>query len=468
MPPFPRLSSVDLMALRFESPSTPFHIGAVAILEGDPLHDAAGRLRLEEVRGEIENRLPRVPELRRRLYRPGLLGGRPLWVDDAEFDLRRHVRVAGVDPPGGEAQLLETAGRLFARLLDRRHPLWQLWLLVGLEADRIGMLFKIHHAVADGMAAVAVIRSLFEPGPAPAPRPARPWSPGPPPGASALRSDHLSSARAATLRTISGLAHPGARLRGATPIATELVASLRRPRAARTSLNRPVQPGRRIAALRLDHRAFRELARSAGVRMNDLVLDVYAEGLRDLLLARGEPPPGGAAQVTTTVAVSLRPGGRAAGLGNRVGVLVVPLHLAEPDVRRRLELIAAATQGAKSDQHAAATMGALGWLAATPAAELLVTHQRWVSVFSTNLAGPRSPVEVLGARVQQVLPIVQVAGNVGLALCAIAYAGQLALVVTADAGAFPDLAVLVAGMERGWRDLAAQGAGSAHVASLSG
>ena len=145
-----RLTSLDLMFLRFESPAWPCHFAGLAVVDGKALVDEAGRLRLAELTDRTSRRLASVPELRRRLHFPGILRGGPLWVDDDRFDIRNHIHQAAAEPPGGDAELLELAARLDERQLDRARPLWELWFLTGLRDGRVGVLLKLHHCVADG------------------------------------------------------------------------------------------------------------------------------------------------------------------------------------------------------------------------------------------------------------------------------------------------------------------------------
>jgi diacylglycerol O-acyltransferase / wax synthase len=451
----PRLSSFDLSNLRLEKLRSPFQIGGLVILDGRPLLDESGRLRLDEIRNRLERRLLRLPELRRRVYFPGVFRGRALWVDDGGFDIRNHILEAQVAGPGGEPGLLEAAAELYGKLLDRSRPLWELWFLTGLSDGRVGALLKLHHSVADGMAAVAIMGSLFDLE-ANAEDPAvQPWSPAPIPTSWELVSDSLRTKLAAADHALQALAHPARPLGSLRTFVSEGSRALhQRRRAPETSLNRAVRPGRRIRFFRLDLDKVSEVAHSAGARVNDVVLDVVAGGLRELSKARGEEVAG--LELIATVAVSLRTSGEARELGNRVGLLTVPLPVGEADSHRRLDVIAAATRQAKAEQRASSVPTAVGGLAGTPIAQYLLDHQHFVNVFTTNLVGPPVPVYVVGAEILDVLPIIQVAGNVTLAFCAFSYSGRLYLVVTADASANPDVDVLIGRMEQAWRQLAPQ------------
>ena len=449
-PRYARLSRADVSNLRLESRASPFHIGGLAVVEAAPLLDGSGHLRLEEIADRLNRRLARVPQLRRRVHSGGPFTGRPIWVDDDRFEISTHLHELAVPPPGGELELLDAAARAFAGLIDRRGALWELWFLTGVGGDRMGVLFKLHHAMADGVAAVAMMRSLLDaradvPEPVP-----EPWAPRPPPHPGWIRRDAVAAAARSLSRCARDLSDPLPALRAGEALAREAGRALLQERAPRTSLNFRVGPGRRVRWLPIDLRSVREVARSAGAAINDVVLAVYSEGLRELLTSRGEPVDH--VVLRTSVPVSLRPGHRSEDLGNRVSLIVVPLPLGEAGLRRRLALIADA--GAKARSRAPAPIQAAFGSLATPLVQHLITRQRVVNVFSTNVAGPPHPLYLLGAQVLAMLPIVQIAGNVGISLCTIAYAGVAHLVVTADAAGFPDVDVLMRGMERGWGDLA--------------
>lgn len=195
----------------------------------------------------------------------------------------------------------------------------------------------------------------------------------------------------------------------------------------------------------------KEVAHAHGGKVNDVVLNLWAGGLRQLMLSRAEATSG--VELLASVPVSLRSAGGPRSIDNQIGAIALPLPVGEADVRRRLDLIVRRTRQAKAEQHPAAIMGFLIGLAVTPLGRYFAGHQHAVNVEVTNVIGPPVPVYVLGARVLEVLPITGPVGNMGLVLCAFSYAGQVFLVVTADARGFPDLDVLMAGMEGDWRAL---------------
>ena len=177
-----RVTASDLFLLLWDDYGWSSDIGGLAILNGTSLLDRDGRIRIEAVRIRLEPRLHLVPRFRQLLYRLRRGLGWPLWVDAPCFDLADHIRVHPVAAPGGQAQLLAACQELAARRLDPARPLWELWLLPGLPDRRVGAYLRLHHAIADGTAALAVFGALLDAAPdAPTPA-APPWTPAPIPG----------------------------------------------------------------------------------------------------------------------------------------------------------------------------------------------------------------------------------------------------------------------------------------------
>jgi WS/DGAT/MGAT family acyltransferase len=446
---FARLSVADRGSLRIERPETPAHVAGLSLLEARPLLREDGELDLAAIRRRLERRLSRAPELRRLVRRPPPLCGPPLWVDDPDFSIERHVGAARVDPPGDEAGLLRTAERLLRAPLDRARPLWQLWFLTGLAGDRLGMLFEVHHAMADGLAAIALLASLVDVGEGDPP--AAPWRPEPAPAASALLADSMRRRAGALARAIR---HPVRLGRELASVAGDLSETMRATASSpRTSLHALPGPARLLRAVHLDLEMARAAAHAHGATVNDVLLTIVAGGLRELLLARGERVAD--RELNVSVPAALRGAGAARELGNAVGVMIVAVPVGESDVRRRLERIAAGTRNAKAEQHPAYVEDMMAWLAAMGLSQPFSRHQRLVHTFVTNVPGPREPLGLLGARIESVLPLVGLAGNVTVLFAALSYRGRFDVAVVADAAACPDVDVVLAGMNRTWRALAA-------------
>jgi diacylglycerol O-acyltransferase / wax synthase len=432
---FPRLTNADRMNLLVERPDAPLHFSLLGILDGGPL-TREGRLLVEPVRAALGRALVRAPRLGQ-VVRSTLPGqGPPAWVDSASMDLDRHLRVVPVADPGDEQALLLAAEAVVTPPMDRSHPLWDLTLLPGVADGKVGLVLRLHHAVADGVAAVRLLGDIFDGlpgGDGPPGQPVRPVRP--PPTGLQLAADAWRR-RLAGLRRISDV---HAMATSSRALATQF-ATLARTRGPgpRTSLNRPVGPRRRIAVLRLPLLPLWEVAHEYGGTVNDAILAAVAGAVRAVLISRGER-----ADLTLRASVPVSLAGTDAYLGNKVGVMLAPLPLAERDPRRRLARIAAAT---REEKVRARRAGALAFMTTPLAARLalpLMRRQRLVNLFVTNVPGPRRQLWLAGAELLEAYPVAGLAGNVTLGVDVLSYAGDLGLSLVTDADAWPDLPVLV-------------------------
>ena len=436
-----RLTALDQLMLRASS-VWPQEIGGLAVLDGTNLLDPSGRLRIEAIREAIASRLHLVPRLRQVVHVPRRGLGGPLWVDAPAVDLNDHVRVLPLPAGSGEADLLAATERLRRQRLDRSRPLWELWFLTGLSGNQVGLFVRLHHAVADGMAAMATISALLDTvADAPAP-PAPPWMPTRPPSAGALLADNLRRQAERLAGACSTLARPRStlrRLRAAWPATRELLAEAP---AARTSLDRMVGPDRTLALIRSDLDPVKRVARAHRATINDVLLAVTAGGLRALLRSRGEPVDD--TTVRIYVPVSLRRGMPGPQQGNLIAQMAVAHDLGAPDPGCRLRLIAAATTTRK-----ARTRPPLGTLFGGRIIRRLllmaVIRQR-VNVTSASIPGPQAPLYLAGARLLEVFPVLPLIANEPLGVGALSYAGTFGIGVVADRDAYPDLDVFTAGV----------------------
>lgn len=459
---YPRLSLSDISLLKFENANTPEHIAGLCLIEAAPLHDGNGELDLEMIKRRLERRLLRVPELRRILHWAPPLCGPPLWVDDPCFSIDHHVHVAAVESPGDEPALLETAAVLLRPLLDRSHPLWELWFLTGLQNDRFGMLFKIHHAVGDGLATVGFVASLLDAEPDAPDPPAEPRRAAPVPAACALLVDSMRARLAAAAAALSHPVQLGHSVVSTVSQTRRLFAL--RAVAARTALNRTAGPIRHNRVVRLDLDAARAMARAHGAKVNDVVLTVVMGGVRELLIMRGEPIRDVKLSINVPAALPTVGAHRS---GNAAGGFLVQLPAGEVEAFRRLELTAKATRAAKANQQPDFISSAMGCITAAGLGPFFARHQKMINFLVTNVPGPTVPLYLLGARIEDVMPIVGLFGNVVLNFAALSYCGRLNVVATADAVACPDVDILAAAMKRTWGELAGDRASQSRTLSLA-
>jgi WS/DGAT/MGAT family acyltransferase len=447
-----RLTASDIFLLLWDDYGWSTDIGGLAILDGTGLLDRDGHVRAEEVCRHLEPRLHLVPRFRQLLYRPRLGLGWPLWVDAPSFELRDHVRVQPLGAPGDEVQLLRACQDLARRRLDPARPLWELWLLPGLPEGRVGALLRVHHAFADGAAALAAFGALLDLMADAPTRVAPPWIPTPIPTRAELLRDNLRRRRQELGRGLSGLAHPGRtvhRAQLALPAWREVLTESRAPR---TSLNRPVGTERRLSIIRGRLDLTRQIAHAHHAKVNDVVLAAVAGGLRQLLTSRGEDVRGLVQRAMVTISLHEEQPGRAT--GNKPGWMMVPLPLGEPDPVRRLELIAAETAARKHRPRPEAGSGIFRFVAGQRVWYRLFPRQRWVNIVVTNAPGPPVPLYLAGARLLELFPMMPTMGNLTLVVAVLSYDGQLNITAVADRDGCPDVDVFAQGVRRALDDLA--------------
>jgi diacylglycerol O-acyltransferase / wax synthase len=447
-----RLTASDLFLLLWDDYGWSSDIGGLAICDGASLLDRDGRVRVEAVRAQLEPRLHLVPRFRQLLYRPPLGLGWPLWVDAPCLDLAGHIRVHPVAAPGGQAQLLQACQELARRRLDPARPLWELWLLPGLPERRVGAYLRLHHAIADGAAALAAFGALLDQAPGESAPVAPPWTPAPIPATSQLLADNLRRRRAELGRGWSGLTHPGRMMRQARRALPAWREVLTEQPAPRTSLNHPVGTHRRLAIIRGRLDPTRQIAHAHHATVNDVVLAAVAGGLRQLLAGRGEDVAGLVQRAMVTISLHDEEPGQAQ--GNKPGWMMVPLPLGEPDPARRLELIAAQTTARKHKARPQAGTGIFRFAAGQRAWYRHFPRQRSVNLVVTNAPGPPVPLYLAGAQLLELFPMMPVMGNLTLVVAVLSYAGQLNLTAVADHDHCPDLEAFAHGVRSALDDLA--------------
>lgn len=438
-----RLTPDDLLMLMADR-TWPQDVGLVGVLDGAQLTDPDGRFRIEVARQAIGRRLGAVPRLRQLVYVPRRRLGPPVWVDDTRFDLDHHVRVAPIAEPAAEPQFLAAVERLRRQPLDHSRPLWELWFLSGLPDGRIGLFIRIHHVVADGIAGIAGLVRLLAPDAAEQPVPAAQWSPAAPPTNRELLADNLRRPLEALRHASERVTHPletVGRVRAALPAVRELFAGEPGPD---TGLNRLIGPDRVLAVCRSRLDPVRAMAATHHATVNDVLLAAVAGGVRELLESRS----GGIGDLTVPiyVPVSLHRGPNAEPAGNRISQMVVPLPLAAGDPVATLERIATETSRRKAMARPALGSVFRGRLLSGLMLRLVAGKR--VNLTSADLIGPRTPLQVAGARLLEAFPLLNLIGNVTLGVGAISYAGQLNLMTVADADSYPDLDVFAAGLQR--------------------
>ncbi len=466
-----RLSPLDASFLHIEDDVSHMHIASVAIFEGP--EPAFG-----DVVDMIESKLPLVPRYRQIVKTVPLDLGRPVWVDDPHFNIDYHVRHTALPAPGGEEELRRLVGRVMAQQLDRAKPLWEIWVVQGLEDGRWAMLSKAHHALVDGVSGTDLLAVIMDLSPG-AERPAagEPWEPRPMPSGWSLASDALTSivrspyeqlraARAQTrlLRRMAGYAKE---------VTSGLVAmgGLVRPTPL-SSLNGPLGPHRRYAWATTTVDDIKRVRKELGGTFNDVVLASITNGFRELLLSRDEDVE---RVVRTLVPVSVRPRdetGRAVGDGtleNKVTAMFAELPVDIEDPALRLHVITEQMKDLKESKQAMAGEALTSMSGFAPPMLLAVgmrlaskAGQRNVNTVTTNVPGPQFPLYAAGRRMIRAFPYVPLAGQVRIGIAIFSYNGEVNFGITGDYDSTADIDVLAHGIEDGMAQmLKACGTGAA-------
>ena len=459
---FEDLSPQDAAFLAAEGPSTPMHIGAVFIAEAGPLRTAQGGIDIERIREFIGARLHRIPRYRQRLaYTP--LRGRPIWIDDKHFSVEFHVRHTALPRPGTDEQLKRLIGRLSSQTLDRNRPLWELWVVEGLErGDRFAVVSKAHHCMVDGISGaelMTVLMSLSADERIQAPPP---YVPRPAPSARELLLDEAlgfvtapmqAGFRAAELLQSERREELGQALRG---VADLIVRGL--IPASATPLNREIGPHRRFEHFALEIARVKALKDKLGGTLNDVVLATVAGGMRRFLTRRLVDV--GSLDFRVSAPVSVRSSSEQTVLGNRISAWILPLPVNEADPLRRLERIRASTRQLKESNQAlgADLLSAVTEWTGMTLLSLGTSFQnvgRPHNLVVTNVPGPQVPLYLVGAPLLESYPIAPLFQHQAVIVALFSYAGRLFWGLNADAERMPDLSDLRDDLERSFEELAA-------------
>jgi diacylglycerol O-acyltransferase len=448
------LSPLDAAFLQMESEQTPMHMASVGIFEGPPLLDANGNVRIDDIRRLIASRLRLVPKLRKVAY-AGLLGeAPPVWVDDPTFDIANHVRFCGLSRPGSDVELSNLSAELLGKSLSRKRPMWDLTFVQGLEDDKVAVIERLHHSMADGLAAAELAAILLDVSPEPAQlNDEVSWIPAtPPPVWRAAVDDLLRLGGVWTRVALWGgrsVLHPIRRLREGARLGQGF-STLASPRivAPKSSLNTPITAARSVNFVRLSLAQMQDVAHTYDVTINDVLLTIVTGGLHELLESRGELVPSSELQALVPVGLE-KVGGDFA---NSMSALFVRLPIGASNPLEILSTVSAEIAADKRHHQSMAVSALLHLLEPLPqgllgSAARLVRHQPFFNVIVTNVPGPQVPLFALGARLLEAFPIVPLAGNQSVSIAALSYDGQFGLGVFADPASCPDVALFCAGIQ---------------------
>lgn len=457
-----RLSALDATFLALETPASHMHVAATLLFEAGPLRTADGGLDVERIRAHIASRLHLIPRYRQRLawtpwYR------HPVWVDDARFNLFYHVRHTSLPRPGDLRRLKRLCGRILSQKLDETKPLWEVWVVEGIEGDRFALIAKTHHCMVDGVSGMDLLTLILRPTPDAGLEATVPWVPREAPGPTRLLAHEAFRRATAPLRLLGAAAAAvrdplgaAAGTLGQIRASIELFGRAFSPTSA-TLLNPLIGPHRRFDWLHMDLDAVKAVKARLGGTVNDVVLAIAVGALRRFLVRRGvDPHP---LHLRALVPVSVRRADQRGTLGNRVANYLADLPVGEPDPATRLAKIVATTGALKRSGEAAANelFEEIGnWTTTAVLSEImrLATRSRAYNVVVTNIPGPPMPLWLLGARLEEGYPMVPLFENQAVGFALFSYAGGLYWGVNADWDEIPDLHDVVDALQAELRVLA--------------
>ena len=417
------------------------HVASTALFEGPPPSH-------EEFREHIRSRLHLVPRFRQKLRFVPLGQGRPVWVDDPHLNLDYHVRRTALPPPGSEEQLRTLAARVFSQQLDRSKPLWEMWLVEGLEGGRFAIVGKSHHALVDGVSGIDITTVLFDAAPDPVPVADNgEWLPRPEPSGTKLLGDALIERATSPREIVRGVR---AAFRGPRQVASNLLdgagaatkmigAGMSAPA---SPFNVDIGPHRRFTWASGDVEEFKRIKNEHGGTLNDVVLSVVTGALGNYLRARGHDTS--ELELRAMVPVSVRAEDEHGALGNRVAAMMAPLPVWCEDPVERLKLISASMGDLKKSGQAVGAQiltGLSDFAPPTIAAQAarLTPRQRFFNLVITNIPGPQFPLYLLGREMEAIYPMVPLAQRQALCVGIFSYNGQLNFGLVGDYDAMADL-----------------------------
>ncbi len=482
-----QLTSLDAQFLAIEDGCTHGHVSALGIY--DPSTAPGGRLTLDAVRDLVAARIHLLPPFRWRLAEVPFGLDHPYWFDDPGFDLDFHIRELALPAPGDERMLAEQVARIVARPLDRARPLWELYVIHGLEHGRVGVLTKMHHAAVDGMSGGEVLSVLLDPSREgrDVAAPVAGFASGTMPGqlamlgrgVAALPLQPLRSLRSlpkalphldqvATMRSLPGvrpLAAVSRRVARAIPRTRDGgVLEGRRLQAPMTSINRQIGPHRRVALSQQSLADVKRIKEHFGVTVNDVVVAICAGALRSWLDARGDLPD---EPLLAMIPLSVRTPEQYGTFGNRVATMLTQIPTDVVDPEQRLRAAHESMRSAKERHKAvpatvlqdanAIVPAALFARAARVTTRVAARHpsEAPVNTVISNVPGSPAPLYLAGAKLESLYPVSTILHGIGLNITVMSYCGELCFGVVADRDLVDDVWSLTEALRRAQEELCA-------------
>ncbi len=443
------LSYLDASFLALETRSSHMHVAGVALFDAAPLKGEDGGIDIARIRAHVESKLRYIPRYRQRLeWVP--YDRRPVWVDDEHFTLEYHLRHSSLPRPGSEEQLKQLAGRIVSAPLDRNKPLWELWVVEGIDDDRFAIIAKIHHCMIDGVSGVDLTTILLNVVPTSDIEEPDKWEPRPAPTPTQLA---VAETARATRKLIDRLSNFSETVRDGVTLSDRTrdkraaaLSSLRSgwlTPADRTPLNPDIGPNRRFDWTDTPLDDIKEVKNRLGGSVNDVVLSVVAGAVRSFLIdERGYDVTDAEFRVMNPV--STRSADQRGLLGNQVAMWLLDLPIQEPDPLVRYDMVKAATLNLKKTNQALGAATLVELSSGTPITLLSLANRvvgpriRPFNMTVTNIPGPQFPMYLLESEMIANYPMVPLWRQHGLGIALFSYNGRLLWGIQADYDALPD------------------------------
>jgi diacylglycerol O-acyltransferase / wax synthase len=448
-----RLTGLDAAFLSMETPAAHMQVMGIAVV--DPTTATRG-FSYEHVRDLVESRLHLIPPFRRRVVEVPLGLHAPIWIEDPDFDLDYHLRRAALPAPGGEHELAAFVADVAGRPLDRTRPLWEAWVVEGLDHGYYAFVAKIHHALIDGASGVEILASLLDLEPDPEPKVsdiAPEWEP-----------EHVpSDLELLSHAALSFAQRPVHFVKAANNLGRSVVRGVQRARereldvplpltAPRLSMNRSITPHRKVAFASVPLAEIKAAKSASGVTVNDIVLATAAGALRSYLLRRDELPD---RSLVAAIPTNIREEGERE-LGNRVSAMFASLPVEVENPLARVDAVASSTKGWKQVHEVVGTATLEEWASVpTPAvfARAMRLYGRLrlgermrpaINLIVSNVPGPSFPLYLAGARLVSLHPLGPIFDDCGLNLTVMSYLDHVDFGFIACRELVPDVEELAA------------------------
>ncbi|MDP9384365.1 MAG: wax ester/triacylglycerol synthase family O-acyltransferase [Actinomycetota bacterium] len=475
-----QLTSLDAQFLAMETPRTYGHVSGLAVY--DPATAPGGEITIKDICRLVGERLHLLPPFRWKLVSVPFDLDHPYWIEDPNFDIDFHIRESAVPPPGTPDRVAETVSRIFARPLDRAHPLWEIYLIHGLEGGHVALMTKVHHAAVDGMSGAEILSVLLDESPEGREiTPAEPRDPDRHPSQAEMLARGLLGLPRQPLRAARGVPSALANLEvlpgvGSLPGAPTVGRVVRRVlpggpdgnvldtatvRAPQTRFNSRISPHRRYAYGSVSLDRVKTLKNALGVTVNDVVVGLCATALREWLIEQDELPED---PLVAMVPLSTRTPDQMGTFGNRVSMMFVPIPTNVEDPRARL-LQAHETMAVAKSRFQAVPADILQDVTrfvppAVFARASRVTAQlgglerlRPLNVVISNVPGPRNPLFLAGARLEAHYPVSVITDGAGLNITCLSYRDHVDFGIVADRDQMDDAWPLMRSIEAGLDEL---------------